>query len=160
MHQNESNRLPMRLITITDRLPESESRAPFTKLVLPFDQRQKSRLRAKLANGEEAGLILDRGAILRGGDCLLTEDGRVVEVVAALEELSCVRCDDPRQLARASYHLGNRHVSLQIGEGWLRYRHDHVLDDMLRGLGLTVTIESAPFEPEAGAYGGGHGHGH
>ena len=71
---------------------------------------------------------------------------------------------EPRALARAAYHLGNRHVALQIGPGWLRYCHDHVLDDMLRGLGLTVTVEQAPFEPEAGAYhadaDGAHSHGH
>jgi urease accessory protein len=69
-----------------------------------------------------------------------------------------VTSEDAWQLARASYHLGNRHVALQIGRGWVRYQHDHVLDDMVRGLGLTVTIEQAPFEPEAGAYGGAHTH--
>jgi urease accessory protein len=80
-----------------------------------------------------------------------------------------VRAGDPWQLARASYHLGNRHVALQIGQGWLRYQHDYVLDDMVRGLGLDVTVEEAPFEPEGGAYGATphthgnvlmHGHGH
>jgi urease accessory protein len=63
-----------------------------------------------------------------------------------------VRTADLRWLARAAYHLGNRHVALQIGEGWLRYKHDHVLDEMLHGLGLKVAVEQAPFEPEAGAY--------
>ncbi len=149
----------MNILTISKRLHDDE-RPPLLQLVLPFELRQKSRLRTQLANGEEAGLILDRGAILRGGDKLLAEDGRVVEVVAAPEQVSTVRCEEPWRLARASYHLGNRHVSLQIGPDWLRYRHDHVLDDMVRGLGFSVVVETAPFEPEAGAYGGGHPHGH
>jgi urease accessory protein len=149
----------MKIVTIVRRLHQDE-RPPLLHLELPFELRQKSRLRVTLDNGEEAGLILDRGAILRGGDKLLADDGRIVEVIAAQETVSTVRCDDPWQLARASYHLGNRHVALQIGAGWLRYRHDHVLDDMVRGLGFSVVVENAPFEPEAGAYGGGHSHGH
>jgi urease accessory protein len=141
------------MITIMNRLPHGDGRAAAVQLVLPFEQRQKSRLRTKLSSGEEVGLLLDRGMVLRGGDKLLADDGRVIEVVAASESVSTVICDDPWQLARASYHLGNRHVSLQIGKGWLRYQHDHVLDDMVRGLGLRVATCTAPFEPEAGAYG-------
>ncbi len=108
-------------------------------------------------------MFLERGTILRDGDLLLADDGRVVEVEAAPESVSTVQADDPRQLARACYHLGNRHVALQIGAGWLRYQHDHVLDDMVRGLGLEVRSELAPFEPEGGAYvshAASHGHGH
>jgi len=71
-----------------------------------------------------------------------------------------VRADDPRLLARVAYHLGNRHVALQIGAGWLRYSHDHVLDELSRGLGAQLTIEQAPFEPEAGAYHDASGHSH
>ncbi len=96
----------------------------------------------------------ERGTILREGDLLLADDGRAVRVVAAPEMVSTVSAEDPLTLMRAAYHLGNRHVPLQIGEGWLRYQHDHVLDDMVRGLGLSVRVEEAPFEPEAGAYGG------
>jgi urease accessory protein len=92
---------------------------------------------------------------------LLADDGRVIEVVAAPETVSTVREAGGGNLARAAYHLGNRHVALQIGARWLRYQHDHVLDDMVRGLGFTVEIEQAPFEPEAGAYGAGsHQHQH
>lgn len=122
------------------------------RLLLPFGERSKSRLRAVLDNGEEAGLFLERGTILRGGDLLMADDGRVVEVQAADESVSTVHTGDSVQLARACYHLGNRHVALQIGPGWLRYQHDHVLDDMLRGFGLEVRVELAPFEPEGGAY--------
>ena len=129
-------------------------------LTLPFEQRQKSRLRTRLDNGEEVGLFLPRGTVLRHGDRLRAANGRVVEVRAAPETVSTARTDDPLRLARAAYHLGNRHVALQLGPGWLRYLHDHVLDGMVRELGLEVIYEQAPFEPEAGAYGGGHHHGH
>jgi urease accessory protein len=129
--------------------------------VLAFNERSRSRLRAVLDNGEEAGLFLERGSILRHGDLLLADDGRVIEVEAAPETVSTVRTDDSLMLARASYHLGNRHVALQIGPGWLRYGHDHVLDDMLRGFGLAVSVERAPFEPEGGAYvAASHAHPH
>ena len=138
------------MLTISQRL--TDKRIPNAQLVLPFELRQKSRLRTLLNTGEEAGLNLERGYILRGGDQLLAEDGRVIEIVAAAESVSVVASSDPLQLARAAYHLGNRHVSVQIGTGWLRYLHDHVLDDMVRGLGLQVTQDSLPFEPEAGAY--------
>ena len=108
--------------------------------------------------------MLERGHLLRGGELLCdTDGGHVVRVLAAPEAVSTVRCDDPHLLARAAYHLGNRHVPLQIEPGLLRYQHDHVLDDMLRGLGLNVDTEQAPFEPEAGAYQSAphsHAHGH
>jgi len=131
------------------------------RLTLPFESRCKSRLRTRLASGEECGLFLERGTVLRGGDRLLGNDGRVVEVVAAVEALMEACSDDALQLARAAYHLGNRHVAVQILAGRLCFGRDHVLGDMLRGLGLTVTDIEAPFEPEAGAYGahGSHGHG-
>jgi len=139
------------MLTISNKL--KERRSADAQLTLPFQLRSKSRLLTALDNGEEVGLVLERGSVLRGGDLLLADDGRVIEIVAAPETVSTVRSGDPWQLARASYHLGNRHVGLQVGQGWLRYQHDHVLDDMVRGLGMTVTIEEAPFEPEGGAYG-------
>jgi urease accessory protein len=134
-----------------------EARRPASgRLVLPFELRNRSRFRAQLESGEAVGVQLPRGEILRGGDQLLAADGRVIDIAAANEQVSTVRADSSAQLARAAYHLGNRHVPLQIGPDWIRYGHDHVLDDMVRGLGLQVRVESAPFEPEAGAY---HGHG-
>ena len=125
-------------------------------LTLPYDLRQKSRQRVELDSGREAAVLLPHGSRLFEGDRLRTSEGELVQVRAAPERLSTVRTDDPVRLARACYHLGNRHVSLQIGAGWLRYQPDHVLDDMVRSLGLSVVRESAPFEPERGAY---HGHG-
>jgi urease accessory protein len=146
------------MLTIRERVT---TREPATaQLVLPFELRQRSRLRAQLTSGEDVGLFLERGIVLRGGDLLRAEDGTVIEIVAALETVSTVRESDAMRLARAGYHLGNRHVPVQIGSGWLRYGHDHVLDDMVRGLGLSVVVEQAPFEPEAGAYGHSHGHEH
>jgi len=143
-----------------DRSIEGQ-RAAERRLVLPFGERSKSRLLALLDNGEEAGLFLERGSVLRHGDLLLADDGRVIEVQAASETVSTVHTGDAVMLARASYHLGNRHVALQIGTGWLRYQHDHVLDDMLRGFGLEVQVDEAPFEPEGGAYvAASHSHSH
>lgn len=127
-------------------------------LELDFGYRTKSRLRAKLQSGEEVGLFLPRGTILRGGQKLLGKDGRIVGIVAAPEDLLEVRCADSFEIARAAYHLGNRHVAVEIGDGWLRIQADHVLEGMLVGLGADVQPISAPFEPEAGAYAPGHQH--
>ena len=128
------------------------------RLELSFDYRSKSRLRTRLASGEEVGLFLPRGTLLRGGQKLLAKDGRVVEVVARPEALLEVRCADAFELARAAYHLGNRHVAVEIGDGWLHIQADHVLEGMLTGLGAVVSALEAPFEPEAGAYAHGHQH--
>jgi urease accessory protein len=127
-------------------------------LTLPFESRMRSRLLVRLDSGEEVALALPRGEVLRGGDMVVASDGRVFDVVAAPEKLLHVVCTDMTALARAAYHLGNRHVAVQVGDGWLRLAADHVLETMLRGLGATVTPIEAPFEPEAGAYGGGHHH--
>jgi urease accessory protein len=128
------------------------------QLVLPFHMRQKSRLRATLTSGEEVAIVLPRGQILRGGDWVVASDGRVIEVVAQRESVLHVLCSTPRLLTRAAYHLGNRHVPVQVGDGWLRIAEDHVLEEMLQGLGATIMATEAPFEPEAGAYGSPHGH--
>jgi urease accessory protein len=127
-------------------------------LRLPFDRRQKSRQLAALVSGETVAIVLPRGEVLRGGDWVVASDGRVIEVVAEVEKVMHVECDSAENLARAAYHLGNRHVPVQVGKGWLRLESDHVLEEMLRGLGATVTMLEVPFEPEAGAYGSHHRH--
>jgi urease accessory protein len=127
-------------------------------LALPYEKRCKSRLRAQLAGGEACGLFLPRGTVLRGGDRLLANDGRIVEVVAAPEALMEAVSGDPLLIAKAAYHLGNRHVAVELKPGRLRFAADHVLGDMVRGLGLKLATLDAPFEPEGGAY-GGHVHG-
>ena len=144
------------MLVIESRCPPQERHD--AELVLPFELRQKSRLRTSAVTGEEVGLFLDHGSILRGGDYLRANDGRVVLVVAAAEALMQAACESHIALVRAAYHLGNRHVPVQIGESWLRFQADEVLAQMLRGLKATITALSAPFEPEAGAYAGGHHH--
>ena len=135
-------------------------------LTLPFEQRQKSRQRVVLDSGREAALVLPPGTVLRDGDLLRGEDQSVVRVQAAPEPVMTARTTDPLRLARACYHLGNRHVAIAVGPGWVRCLRDHVLADMLTQLGLAVIEESVVFEPESGAYAGatlgaGHpGHGH
>ena len=130
-------------------------------LELPFELRQKSRLKTQLTDGTDVGLELPRGKVLRGGDCVADDEGNVIRIEAAKEQVSRVYHDDSLMLTKAAYHLGNRHVALQVDQHGLSYLHDHVLDDMVRNMGLTVTVEMAPFEPEAGAYsGGGHSHSH
>ena len=149
------------MIRLTARLDQ-----PMTteaSVTLTLDQRARSRLRVTLDDGREAGIFLPRGESLKDGDCLGSEEGIRVLVKAAGEPLSTIRSADPQLLARACYHLGNRHVALQIEPGQLSYLQDPVLDEMVRGLGLEVVREDAPFEPEPGAYGGSahsHGHGH
>ena len=129
------------------------------QLTLPFESRCKSRLRTQLDDGEEVGLFLPRGTVLRGGDWLVGKDGRSVQVIAASELLYEVRTDSPTQLARAAYHLGNRHVALEVRSNALYLLADSVLRVLLEKLDLAVVEIDAPFEPEAGAYGGGHRHG-
>lgn len=143
---------------LTERLPaQTEADA---ELAMPFELRQKSRLRTRLADGSEVGLFLERSGVLRGGDCLRGEDGRVLRILAKPEAVLEVRCADARELARAAYHLGNRHVMLEVGPDYLRLLDDYVLHDMLRQLGCTLSAFEAPFEPEAGAYAGTpHSHG-
>lgn len=151
------------MLTLTTRIeiaPRTDA-----ELVLPYELREKSRLRATMSNGEEAALLLPRGTVLRGGDLLTGEHGRIVKIVAAPEAIYRVECHDADEFARCAYHLGNRHTPVQIigdvdGHFTLRMREDKVLADMLEGLGAHVTPEQAPFEPESGAYGGGGGHHH
>ena len=122
------------------------------RLVLTFEQRQKSRLRTRTESGEEVALLLPRGTVMRGGDMVTTIDGRRAQIVAAPEKLLHVEARSTHLLARAAYHLGNRHVPVQIGDGFLRIAEDHVLEEMLRKLGARLTHVEAPFEPESGAY--------
>lgn len=132
------------------------------EIVLNYDMREKSRLRATLSSGEELAIITAPGTILRNGDLLKGDDGRVVRILAAKESTCRVECDSLRELLRCAFHLGNRHAQVHIGcvgdYGYLRIRHDPVLKDMLEGLGATVINEHACFEPEAGAYGDGNQH--
>ena len=155
---NGATLLPVLIMLIISRLLPKQSRFD-VELVLPFDLRQKSRLRTTLSGGEEVGLFLERGHILRDGDFLQAEDGRIVLVRAQAESVLHIVCDNEPDLVRVAYHLGNRHVPLQVGLGWVRIAEDGVLGKMVEGLGASVEVMNVPFEPEAGAY-GGHHHGH
>jgi len=125
------------------------------ELSLPFDARARSRLRARLTDGREVALVLPRGTVLRGGT-VLEGAGMRVRVAAADEDVLEVRAPDATTLARAAYHLGNRHVPLQVAADRLVLGYDPVLADMLVGLGVRVQRGWAPFEPEAGAYASHH----
>lgn len=140
-----------------------------TQLELGYDVRQKSRFDATDSAGRALGVFLPRGTVVRGGDALVVEDGSLVIVRAAPQPVLVVRhCSkhgSPLDLMRAAYHLGNRHVQLELQADHLKLEPDHVLADLLRAMHLIVSEESAPFEPEAGAYaahGGAHAqdHGH
>lgn len=146
------------MLVLTKRTEATQTQL---ELPLPYEYRQKARFRTRLADGTEAGWFLEHdGRPLRGGECLQAEDGRVVRIVARPEDVLHVTADTPEQLMRAAYHLGNRHVQLQVGNGWLRLLDDYVLADMLAQMGVKAVKVIAPFEPEAGAYGGGHHHSH
>lgn len=130
------------------------------ELVLNYEQREKCRQRARLACGQEVALFTARGTVLRDGDLLTGESGFVARVRAATEPVYVVRAADAQGLLRCAFHLGNRHCQVQVGAGFLRIRSDPVLRDMLAGLGASVVAEVAPFDPEPGAYAGGHAHHH
>ncbi len=134
------------------RLHDVDDQHPCLTLTLSYDLRQKSRQLVILDNGQEAQLFLPRGIILRHGDQLIAETGEIIRVLAAKEQVSTVKINDALLLGRICYHLGNRHVPLQITTTWCRYQHDHVLDDMVKQLGADIIIEQAMFEPESGAY--------
>lgn len=149
-------------VIIAEDTKSAEDAEIAATLVLDYDQRQKCRLRVTTECGLEVGVFLPRGESLLDQDVLKTTDGKLIRVQAALEALSEVLCEDTWMLARAAYHLGNRHVPLQVLPGVLRYQTDYVLDDMVKQLGLNVMQVQAPFQPEKGAYhshGGGHSHG-
>ena len=141
-----------------------------SSITLDWDTRQKSRFDVTDSQGRQLGVFLPRGAVVRGGDVLVAEDGSLVRVQAApqavLRITACAEHGSPFDLTRAAYHLGNRHVPIELQPDHLKIEPDHVLADMLRAMHMTVVAVSEPFEPENGAYGDhgasshGHGHGH
>lgn len=136
---------------------------------LGWDTRQKSRFDATDSTGRALAVFLPRGTAVRGGDVLVVEDGSLVRVRAAPQPVlivrACAQHGSPLDLMRATYHLANRHVALEIAADHLKLEPDHVLAEMLRAMHLTVSEEQQRFEPEGGAYAAatqahGHGHGH
>lgn len=133
---------------------------PIRELLLTHEQRSRGRLRLPQPDGVEVRLFLQRGEALQLGEYLRGSKGELLRVAGAVEQVATAVCEDWPTFSKACYHLGNRHVKLQIGERWLRIVRDHVLEAMLQGLGLAVQHELAVFDPEGGAYAHGHAHGH
>jgi urease accessory protein len=135
------------------------SEPPADTVVLDFNDRHRRRMAMTGTRGLEFLLDLESAVALRGGDALVLEDGRLVEVVAAPEPLAEIRGSDPQHLVRLAWHLGNRHLPTQITARGLRIRRDHVIEAMVKGLGARIIEIEAPFDPEGGAYAdGGHAH--
>jgi urease accessory protein len=135
------------------------SEPPADTVVLDFDDRHRRRMAMTGTRGLEFLLDLESAVALRGGDALVLEDGRLVEVVAAPEPLAEIRGSDPQHLVRLAWHLGNRHLPTQITARGLRIRRDHVIEAMVQGLGARIIEIEAPFDPEGGAYAdSGHAH--
>jgi len=150
-------------------IPQGQGLAPVllkraTTVELDWDVRQKSRFAATDSAARELGVFLPRGTLVRGGDVLVAEDGSLVRVLAAPQPVlvitHCSSHGTPFDLTRAAYHLGNRHVPIELQPDHLKIEPDHVLADMLRAMHLIVTAQDLPFEPEGGAYAAGHGGGH
>lgn len=158
------------MLTINKLLPQGRGLAPVllkraATVELDWDVRQKSRFDATDSLGRTLGVFLPRGTVVRGGDVLVVEDGSLLRVLAAPQPVlvvrACAEHGTPFDLLRAAYHLGNRHVALELKPDHLKLEPDHVLADMLRQQHLIVTEAAEAFEPEGGAYApGGHGHGH
>jgi urease accessory protein len=136
------------------RSPRHWSGAPADTVVLDFDDRHRRRMAMTGTRGLEFLLDLENAVVLRGGDALVLDDGRLIEVIAAPEPLAEIRCNDPHHLVRVAWHLGNRHLPTQILAKGLRIRRDHVIEAMVKGLGARVIEIEAPFDPEGGAYAG------
>lgn len=136
----------------TQRLQHVAEEQAVDVLALPFDMRQKSRFRATLAHGEDIGVDLPRTGILRHGSYIATEYGDILRIEAQAEPLMKVTASSAFELLKGAYHLGNRHVPLMLTPNALYFEPDHVLAEMVKGLGLTVSEVEHPFEPESGAY--------
>jgi urease accessory protein len=149
------------MLEVYERLGTHCHDAVDARIVLSHAQRDKGRLKISADNGREVRIFLDRGKPLQVGEYLRTQCGKTLQVEGAIEDVTLARCDDWETFAKACYHLGNRHVKVQVGERWLRILPDHVLEDMLQQMGLTLVREQQVFVPESGAYNTqSHDHGH
>lgn len=147
---------PSPILTLTQRLPGSAEVAVTGTLLLTAEERTRSRHRFETSDGQAIFLQLPRGTVLQDGDILQSADGVNVRVVAKPEPVLTVTAAAPLHLLQAAYHLGNRHVPLEIAADYLRLSPDPVLQEMLLHRGLAVLAEVQPFQPERGAYGGHH----
>jgi len=148
------------MLEIYERLDSEHSIPIDDYLELSHEQRDRSRLRVISRSGREVRLFLERGTPLQVGELLRSSCGQHLRVEGAPEEVVTARCSDWSGFSRACYHLGNRHVKMQMGERWLRILPDHVLEALLERLGFTLMREQCIFIPESGAYGSSHHHPH
>lgn len=165
------------MLQVSKLVPQGKGLAPVlvrraATVTLDWDVRQKSRFDAESSDGRRVGVFLPRGTVVRGGDVLITQDGSLLRVIAAPQPvLRITACTDHHHghdhdhdpafdLMRAAYHLGNRHVPIELRPDHLKIEPDHVLADMLRAMHLNVAEVREPFEPEGGAYAATPGHGH
>jgi urease accessory protein len=158
------------MLKLIERLGPIEASRASDTLTLPFELRMRGRLKAQTDDGQEVGLFLDRGPVLRDGEGLEADSGEIVIIRAADEPVVTARIEAGLPLAKLCYHLGNRHVALAIGAdgegGWVRFPPDHVLEELAERLGAAIHHHQAPFDPEPGAYShkghaqAGHAHGH
>jgi urease accessory protein len=150
------------MLEIYQRLAADSVDSVDGQLILDHLQREKGRFKTESSAGEEVRVFLERGHTLSIGEVLRSNCGKNLSVIGAVEPVISATCEDWGQFSKACYHLGNRHVKMQIGNRWMRITPDHVLEDMLQQLGLTTKSEQAVFVPEPGAYfqKGGHGHHH
>lgn len=147
------------MLTVIQRLSAAPTANAKHILALTAEERTRSRFRFAAEDNTEIQLVLPRGTVLREGDLLRAEDGTLVRVHAKPEPVLTAHAPDGWTLLRAAYHLGNRHVPVEVGKDYLRLSPDSVLADMLLQLGLSIVKEVTPFQPEAGAYGGHSHHG-
>ncbi len=144
------------MLEVYERLGLDTALSEDENVTLSHEQRVKGRLRAISNAGTEIRIFLERGQTIAVGEILSSQCGKKIRVQGAVEPVTRASCDDWLLFSRACYHLGNRHVKLQVGERWLRIQPDHVLEEMLIQLGLNLQTEEAVFEPESGAYAHGH----
>ena len=130
------------------------------RVTMDYDTRQKARIKMITDKGKELGIFLQRGHPLQIGEILVTECGTLIEIVGANEPVITASTDDWLAFSQVCYHLGNRHTKVHIGERWLRFKVDHVLQELAENYGLLVDAKPAVFEPESGAYGKGDTHCH
>jgi len=146
------------VLKVVEYVNDSNGLAADDTLTLDYDERKRGRFKSVTDSGEEVGLFLDRGKVLQQGQALKTECGKIIFIISKPEVVTTAKCDDWLVFSKCCYHLGNRHVPIQVGDRWLRFKPDHVLEDMVHIHGMKTEQDELPFDPESGAYKGGHHH--
>lgn len=146
------------MLKVIEYVHSYEECAVHDTLTLDYDDRKRGRFKSVTDKGEEIGIFLDRGKVLYEGQALKTDCGKIIKIICKPETVVTARSEDWLVFSKCCYHLGNRHVPLQVGDRWLRFKCDHVLEEMVQMQGMKTEHEERPFDPESGAYKGGHHH--